>query len=497
MASGWRIRIMVLFEVFIQILGLRLSMISPRPIIIGAGPTGLATAIMLAKRGYSNIQVFDKLSQPPSPDDISVWCSSEGERNYNIGLSGRGQKAMQALGVLDKVRLYAAEVVGRKEWTPRSPHEPVVSFYTGRTYPSRILQRDRLTSVLFDEIEKKYHDRIKIHFNVVCINAQWKHQNSENELCQLTLKDVSTKSPLIFYEESDFVIGADGTQSAVREAIDKSKAKKSFSIKRFHDTNVRVYKTIPLHFPPNDPNFRKDLNYSVRLKAGYNLEALPTKEGLYLGVFIFRPDDMTVASITTGTQAKTFLESYFPMYKGCFLDSDLEAFAKKNYSYFPKFTFSGPNLHHGRTVALLGDCIHSVKPFFALGVNSAFEDVIYLNNSLSRANDNVPLALADYSASHGKDAKAMVEIAKNLDGGFLSFIFPLILDSIFHKALPFVFSPNILQSLNNENRSFRQIQLRKRFDRLVQICVGGAFVWVFRFFMKRVALSVPGTLVWV
>ena len=139
----------------------------------------------------------------------------------------------------------------------------------------------------------------------------------------------------------------------------------------------------------------------------------------------------------------------------------------------------------------------SVKPFFALGVNSAFEDVIYLNNSLSKANDNVPLALADYSSSHGKDAKAMVEIARNLDGGFLSFIFPLILDSIFHKALPFVFSPNILQSLNNENRSFRQIQLRKRFDRLMQICVGGAFVWIFRFFMKRVALSVPGTLVWV
>ena len=469
-------------------------MLSPKPIIIGAGPTGLATAIMLARRGYQNIQVFDKLSRPPPPDDSSVWTNTNSERTYNIGLSSRGQKALLALGVLDQVRRYAADAVGRKEWTPQSPNLPKVSIYKGRTFPTRVLQRDRLTGALFEEITNKYSDRIKIHFNVDCVHAKWTKDKTDSEVCQLTLKDTSSKTPLIFYEDSDFVIGADGTQSAIRDAIVEVSSKNRFHIKRFTDTNVRVYKTIPLHFPPNDPNFRRDLNYSVRLKSGYTLEALPTKEGIYLGVFIFRPDDKTIASIKSGSQAKQFMESHFPMYKGCFSDDDLESFARKGYSSFPKFSYLGPNLHHGQTVCLLGDCIHSVKPFFALGVNSAFEDVLYLNDSLAKANDNVPLAISEYSSSHGRNARAMVEIAKNLDGGFRTFVFPLIVDSVFHKILPFIFSPNILESLNNENRSFRQIQLRKQLDRVMQVGFGGLMVWALRYFMRHM---IPNALVWV
>ena len=472
-------------------------MLSSKPIIIGAGPTGLATAIMLARRGYQNIQVFDKLTRPPPPDDSSIWTNTNSERTYNIGLSSRGQKALLALGVLDQVRRYAADTVGRKEWTPQSPSQPRVSLYSGRTYPTRVLQRDRLTSALLEEIANKYSDRIQVHFNVNCVNAKWTQDKANKEICQVTLKDSSSKVPLIFYEESDFVIGADGTQSAIREAIAEVSPKNRFNIKRFTDKNVRVYKTIPLRFPPNDPNFRRDLNYSVRLKSGYSLEALPTKEGIHFGVFIFRPDDKTIASISSVSQAKQFLESHFPMYKGCFRDVDLESFARKGHSYFPKFSYLGPNLHHGRTVCLLGDCIHSVKPFFALGVNSAFEDVIYLNESLAKTKDNVPLALLDFSSSHGKNARAMVEIAKNLDGGFLTFVLPLIVDSVFHKICPFIFSPNILQSLNDENRSFRQIQMRKQLDRMMQAGVGGLLIWALRYFSKRVLSLFPGALVWI
>ena len=31
-----------------------------------------------------------------------------------------------------------------------------------------------------------------------------------------------------------------------------------------------------------------------------------------------------------------------------------------------------------------GDCIHTVKPYFGLGVNCAFEDVLILNTALDR-----------------------------------------------------------------------------------------------------------------
>ena len=57
-------------------------------VVVGAGPAGLATAIMLSKRGWQNVQVIDRLPPPPSLDD-EVW--SDTARFYLIGIGGRGK----------------------------------------------------------------------------------------------------------------------------------------------------------------------------------------------------------------------------------------------------------------------------------------------------------------------------------------------------------------------------------------------------------------------
>lgn len=71
-----------------------------RSVIVGAGPAGLAAAIMLAKRGWTNIDVFDRLGALPSPD-ADEWGNPY--RSYNLGLSGRGQQVLSDLGVMERV----------------------------------------------------------------------------------------------------------------------------------------------------------------------------------------------------------------------------------------------------------------------------------------------------------------------------------------------------------------------------------------------------------
>ena len=44
-----------------------------RTVIVGGGPAGLAVAIALARRGWEKIEVWERLTAPPSPDDADVW----------------------------------------------------------------------------------------------------------------------------------------------------------------------------------------------------------------------------------------------------------------------------------------------------------------------------------------------------------------------------------------------------------------------------------------
>ena len=130
---------------------------------------------------------------------------------------------------------------------------------------------------------------------------------------------------------------------------------------------------------------------------------------------------------------------------------------------------------------MLGDSIHTVKPYFGLGVNSAFEDVCVLNACLDEAagkgedlDGNVPRwtsALPLFSARRAADAKALVDISRGFDGGFLTFVLPLLLDGVFHKALPKVFMPTTIQMLQKEDWTFSRVASRKRAERVAQTAI--------------------------
>jgi 2-polyprenyl-6-methoxyphenol hydroxylase-like FAD-dependent oxidoreductase len=56
-------------------------------------------------------------------------------------------------------------------------------------------------------------------------------------------------------------------------------------------------------------------------------------------------------------------------------DSEIESFHTRTPGKLPQFRYAGPDLHYKDSAVLLGDTIHTVKPYFGLGVNSALEDV--------------------------------------------------------------------------------------------------------------------------
>ena len=62
--------------------------ISCQTVIVGSGPAGLATAIMLARAGVKGIKLYDQLNEPVAANDSDYWSNYAADRSYLIGLNG-------------------------------------------------------------------------------------------------------------------------------------------------------------------------------------------------------------------------------------------------------------------------------------------------------------------------------------------------------------------------------------------------------------------------
>jgi 2-polyprenyl-6-methoxyphenol hydroxylase-like FAD-dependent oxidoreductase len=469
--------------------------------ILGGGPAGLATAIMLAQRGWTDIHVFDRLAPPPAPDDAAVW--SETARFYLLGLGGRGQLALQALGCWDGcVKRYTTQVVGRRDWSPGGDAEGVERIFTDRKFATEVIARDRLVGALHEVVLKRYGDAVTLHHGCACDDVAWAADGKAATL-QLTVSEVGgaraaaaldadatapplASAPVAASVSARLLIGADGTARAVASAI--AAASSDFQIVRYPDDNQRVYKTVPLQLPAG---WRGDVNYSARTADGrVNFDALPAgADGSYCGVLLLRADDPLARGETAPAELRALLDGALPQFSPLLDDAAVAIIAAKPPSLLPAFRTVRPRLHHEACALLLGDAVHTVKPYFGLGANSAFEDVIVLRDVLDRAavgtrgapadgaaavaaDDALGGALAAFSAARADDAAALVRISRGLDRpgwrGLVSFVLPLVLDGICHKLLPSVFAPNTIAMLQRDDWTFTRVAQRKRRDRLQQ-----------------------------
>jgi len=486
-----------------------------------------------AKPRFPKILLFDRLSPPPGPDDDEAW--SDIAKFYLIGLGGRGQTALDRFGVWEAVKKRCVAVVGRRDWTPEGPKEGVERIFgSERQFTTEVLPRDKLVGVLHQHVVEHYADRIQLNYNFEvhpvdfdfkdqtkalirvskCVDANlarmnpssvktWKENPEQEVLC-----DTET----FRYVAANLVVAADGTVRTIanameemdRQRLEKTKnpirhallAGKAFRVKRYPDDNQRIYKTIPFKVPQD---WRPDLNYSARGKEGRVVfDALPANNrGDYCGVLLLKKDDPMAQADTDPVQLRQLLDEALPQFSSLLDDETVATVAQKPVSYLPAFRYAGPRLHQGRSCILLGDCAHTVKPYFGLGANSALEDVEELAEFLQKNPDDTAMAIQQFSRHRAPESKTLVRISRDLDRpgalGFVQFVLPIILDAVFGKLLPRVFQPNIITMLQKDSYTFQQVARRKRLDRLLQVSIlttGLASVGVAAKFAVRAILKV-------
>ena len=356
--------------------------------------------------------MFDRLSPPPEPTDEQAW--GEVERFYLIGLGSRGQNALRQFGIWDQVEAVSVATVGRKDWAPDAD-EGVERIFTDRKVQTQVLPRDKLVGVLHKHIVDNYSNQIELHCGmevqpldfgnsdqssgkgkgkvyvratecgegVAALTASEEKTSSEQQ--EDVLCDPSLGSTII---SADLLLAADGTVRTIANAIQEKEemerkdmnpiqrllAGPSFQVKRYPDDNRRIYKTIPIKVPAD---WRPDLNYSARSKGSRIVyDALPAnKKGEYCGVLLLRESDPLAKPNTNPSELRKAMDEALPQFSAIIDDDTIAKVAQKPPSYLPSFRYITPRLNEGDKTLILGDCAHTVKPYFGLGANSALEDV--------------------------------------------------------------------------------------------------------------------------
>jgi kynurenine 3-monooxygenase len=483
-------------------------------VVCGGGPAGLLTAIMLAQltlpmgnRRFPSILVYDRLSAAPNPDDESVW--RDVANFYLIGLGRRAQSALRRFGLWETVARRCVTVVGRKDWTP-GQDEPVEQIFgSERSVQTQIMPRDKLVGVLCKHIEQFHDDQITLRYSTKVLSVDFEYGDgvllrvakcSDQKVARMSPSSAKTASEFPERMEllceafpkfvtTPFLVAADGTFRTIANSIqglDQDRlakmnpvkrflvARKAFSVKRYIDDNQRIYKTIPLKLPSD---WRRDINYSVR-NGRVNFDALPANNrGDYCGVLLLKKGDPLAKGMTKPADLRELFDELLPQFSILLDDATIADAAKKPVSYLPSFKYAGPRLHEGDYTVLLGDCVHTLKPYFGLGANSALEDVKVLGDVL-RDNPDTAKAIRKFSKLRAPEAKTLVRLSRELDRpgiyGFVVFILPIILDAVFVKLSPLLFMPNVITMLQRDDYTFRQVAKRKRFDRIMQILFIGA-----------------------
>ena len=348
--------------------------------IAGSGLVGALQAIYMKQQGF-DVHLYERRS------DMRKNLMSAG-RSINLALSDRGFRGLSGVGIDDSIREISIPMYRRvmHDVNGNLTFQPYGK--DGQAIYS--VSRGALNCKLMDLAEQS---GVNIHFS---------HQLVDVDLNTATAgfkhgEEIKTV-------ESDFLVGADGAFSEVRNELIKKPwsnysqyyidyAYKEFSIPANEDGSHQIEKNA-LHIWP-----RKD----------FMLIALPNPDGSFtLTLFFSKSGELSFDSLDTIEKAEEFFSTYFadalalmPQFREEYTTNP--AAAMVIVKCFP-WTFQDK-------VMLIGDAAHAIVPFYGQGMNCCFEDCFVFDELLQSHDGSWSELMRMYENSRKPNADAIAELA--------------------------------------------------------------------------------------
>jgi len=421
----------------------------PKATIIGAGPAGAAMAAYLGRRGWE-VCVFERRR------DVRADAGDDGRRSINLGLSLRGLLTLRDLGVEARVLAGAVRARGRVIHPPRG--EP-------RFQPYGETEDECLWSISRRDLNAALVDRAGEHENV---RFRFRHQFTalEKESGAATFLDLETGESVRV--EADFVVGADGAFSAVRERMQRGE--RADFVQEYLPWGYRE-----MRLPGDGGKSRVYLEaLHVWPRGDCVVVSHPNRDGSHTCT-LFLPHEgetRSFAALKSDEAVEAFFRDTFP---------DLAALVPdlaEQWRRHPEASLvaTRTSLWHWKDrVVLVGDGCHAVYPFYGQGMNAALEDCRTLDRCLARFPGDRAAAFAAYQrvrkentdALHTLVCRNFVELRQT--SGSPVFVWQKQVDFILHRLFPRHWLPPYTMVVHTTmpyaealRRADRQARIRRR-----------------------------------
>jgi kynurenine 3-monooxygenase len=325
---------------------------NPKVVLVGAGITANFMALHLKKLGY-NVVVYEKSDSP-------AQLKQKG-KSINLAYSVRGQYAIENsdIKMTDSVPMVGRLLHGEKN----------TKYLAYSQFGEALLSinRNEFNAILFEHAEKI---GVEYHFNQ-CV------RDIDFEKKVLIIDDVKTIQEVTY----DFLIGADGSNSFVGNALDKSSLQE-----------LPVWEYIELEIDPTDDGkFKLNDPENFHIWPGLSqyifMIALPNKDHTFtLTLFIHKDSGINLHCIQKEGDFEQFNKIITSVVKNkdeLQMIETKRSFDKNKVSYIYTRK-SNIFMDKSNYAALLGDALVAPSPFLGLACNAHLESSYVLANLIKR-----------------------------------------------------------------------------------------------------------------
>jgi kynurenine 3-monooxygenase len=351
--------------------------------IVGGGLAGALLSTQLARAGHQ-VSIYERR------EDIRSARFVKG-RSINLALSARGIHALAETGLAQEVLHQAIPMRGRMIHSERGK----LSFQRYGRDDNEVIHsvsRAGLNQTLLDAASRA---GVALHFHERCIDIDPANASAEFE---------NVESGARTRVEGDFVVGADGAFSAVRNRLQRLDG---FSYSQAYETYGYKELTIP---PAEGGGFRLEQHaLHIWPRRSFMMIALPNSDGSFTCTLFWPLEGPHgFASLRSESDVLAYFQRWFA-------DAvPLMPTLAQDYLAAPASTLVTIRCWPWSVadkVVLVGDACHAVVPFYGQGMNAAFEDCTVLGERLRSSGGDLRRAFESYERLRKPNVDALADLA--------------------------------------------------------------------------------------